>query len=146
MQETIIVHRKINPLYYPVAIERFPSHMTMMARKGEGPYIHLTASYCNQKDQFSRAKGRQNAADNMKFSETMYEERMEYYRKGRGTKPSGFRLTVKVEDLTDESFRHAAHAMINDFEEVFLKFYSDQKIEHARRKRIDREAKRTRLI
>ena len=34
----------------------------------------------------------------------------------------------------------------NDFEEVFLKFYSDQKIEHARRKRIDREAKRTRLI
>lgn len=134
MENALFTH--VDPLDYldslPDHVEFLPKRMTVACQRN-GSELKISASYCSNKDQFSKKKGRELASMKMMMDLEIYRMRMKHYRAGNGNKPIGFYHTVVVKDMNDENWYDAAHITMKDFIPQLLEEYSGMKTLHSGR-------------
>lgn len=143
------MHHAVNPNDHNVP-RITPSHVTVVvcADEDNPGRVHIAGAMCDPRDQFCKATGVDKACVKLNISEEQYGKAMERYRKGQyvdnnggivnPSKPAGFRLNVAVEDLTEETWNEKSNELMRQFIPIFVQFYTDQKLEHARRLQVSR--------
>lgn len=129
-----IIYMHINPREVDGAreLDFLPTKMTVACQR-EDNILKIAASYCCPGDQFSKAKGREIATRKLSMDMDTYRDRIDYYRKGSGSKPVGFHMSAKLDGLNDDNWYNTAHEFIRDQSLMLLNTYCGFKQLHMHR-------------
>jgi len=129
-----IIYMHVNPREVDGAEEELdflPTKMTVACQR-DGSTLKIAAAYCCPGDQFSKAKGRDTATAKLSMDLVTYLKRIDYYRKGKGSKPVGYYLAADIA-MTDDNWYNIAHEFIHSKIPGLLKTYNGYKEMHMHR-------------